>query len=390
MPVIIATAETSGRPWFGGWTWAPLQWVLGFERLGLESYWVDRQGAIDPIKGPHSIDYAMDRFGRMASDFGFQDRWCVDYNHGEQYFGMDSEQFERLVDDTELLINIGGHLLPDSPLMRIPRRAYVDVDPGYTQIWAHQTDIGLDRHNFFFTVGQNVGRPEFRIPVGQMNWEPILPPVVLDLWPARIDPRCQRFSTVADWRGSQCAIFQEEYYGTKREEFIRFLSVPQKAGVRIELALCIGQKDFEDIGLLDGHNWRLRDPYQYAGDPQSYWQFIQYSRAEFSVAKRGYVKSNSGWISDRTACYLASGKPALVQSTGMEWRLPTGTGLVTFCTPEEAVAGIASINQDYLAHADAARRIAEQHFDSYVVLNDLLARVGCTRPQALAACSRSS
>src|SRR5437667_31321 len=171
MPVIIATAETSGRPWFGGWTWAPLQWVLGFERLGLESYWVDRQGAIDPIKGPHSIDYAMDRFGRMASDFGFHNRWCVDYNHGEQYFGM-------------------------------------------------------------------------------------------DLWPARIDPRCQRFSTVADWRGSQCAIFQEEYYGTKREEFIRFLSVPQKAGVRIELALCIGQKDFEDIGLLDGHNWRLRDPYQ--------------------------------------------------------------------------------------------------------------------------------
>ena len=380
--VIVATAETSGRPWFGGWTWVPLQWVLGFARLGVECYWVDRQGALDPTKGPIGIDHAIDRFQRMAFDFGFQDRWGVVYNGGERYFGLDAKQLERLVDDTDLLINIGGHLPPESPLMRVPRRAYVDVDPGYTQIWARQTEIGLDRHNLFFTVGQNVGRPEFRIPTAPVQWEPILPPIVLDQWPARIDPRCQRFSTVADWRGSQCAIFEEEYYGTKREEFIRFLSVPQKAGVRIELALWIGQKDFEDIGLLDGHDWRVRDPYQYAGDPASYREFIRYSRAEFSVAKRGYVKSNSGWLSDRTACYLASGKPALVQSTGFEWRLPTGKGLLTFHTVEEAVAGIESINRDYLRHCEAARRMAEEHFDSDVVLSGILARAGCAAGRA--------
>jgi hypothetical protein len=289
---------------------------------------------------------------------------------------MTAKQLDELCKASDLLINISGHLPPGSPLMRVPRRAYIDVDPGFTQIWAHQADLGLDRHNLFFTVGQNVGRPEFKIPTLGIEWVPTLPPVNLDAWPAVIDEKYQRFSTVADWRGSQNAIFEEEYYGTKRDEFVRFLSVPVKANQRVELALCMGQHDFEDLGLLDGHNWRIRDPFLYVGDPKSYREFIQNSKAEFSVAKRGYVKSNSGWISDRTACYLASGKPALVQSTGFEWRLPAGKGLVTFRTVDEAVAGIESIKKDYISHCHAARRIAEDHFNSDIVLGSILDRAG--------------
>jgi hypothetical protein len=149
-----------------------------------------------------------------------------------------------------------------------------------------------------------------------------------------------------------------------------------EADQRIELALCIGQHDYEDIGLLTGHNWRVRDPYQYAGDLQSYREFVQYSRAEFSVAKAGYVKANSGWVSDRTACYLASGKPALVQSNGLEWKLPSGEGLLTFQTPDEAVRGIQAINDNYGDHCRAARHMAEEFFDSKKVLRDVLKHVG--------------
>jgi hypothetical protein len=168
---------------------------------------------------------------------------------------------------------------------------------------------------------------------------------------------------VADWRGSQVAIFEAENYGTKREQFIRFLNVPVLAGERFDLALCIGQHDFEDLGLLLGHNWKVRDPYEYAGDLESYREFIQYSRAEFSVAKSGYVKSRSGWISDRTACYLASGKPAIIQSTGLEWRLPTGKGLMSFSTPDEAVRAIQSMNHDYIGHCRGARLVVVSVLD---------------------------
>lgn len=374
--VIVATNETTSRPEFAGWTWVPLQYLLGFQALGLDAYWVDRIASTDPRRGPHSVDYIVWRFEATARDFDFPDRWWIVCDGGERTFGMSEERFQDVVSGTDLLVNLGGYLPADSPLIQIPRRAFVDVDPGFTQIWAHQTDIGLDRHNFFFTVGQNVGRPEFRIPTAGVEWQPILPPVHLDSWPPNIDPSCSRFCTVADWRGSQDAILDGEYYGTKRSEFIRFLRVPEKAEQRIELALCIGQHDHEDLGLLDGHNWRVRDPYQYAGDLRSYREFIQYSRAEFSVAKGGYVKARSGWVSDRTACYLASGKPALVQATGFEWRLPTGCGLITFQDVDDAVEGIRAINDDYLDHCRAARQIAEECFDSDRVLGDLLAHVG--------------
>lgn len=144
----------------------------------------------------------------------------------------------------------------------------------------------------------------------------------------------------------------------------------------MEVALCIGQHDHDDLRALTEHGWRVRDSYLYAGDLYSYREFIAYSRGEFSVAKQGYIKSNSGWISDRSACYLASGKPALVQSTGFEGRLPTGKGLLTFRTFADAVEGIETINRDYLAHCHAARQLAEEHFNSDVVLGFLLGRVG--------------
>ncbi len=387
MVAVVTSRGVSGLPEFAGNTWTFLQYVVGLARLGIETFWVDHQEKLDPrlpsrrgrprIRNDcHSVDYVRARFHETAQAFGFDGRYCILYDGETTSFGMSAAALDELAGEADLLLNLAGPLAASSPLLRIARRAYVDLDPGFTQIWAQQLDLGLDQYHFFFTVGQNVGRPEFRIPTLGTAWEPILPPVVLDLWPAHVDPSCQRLSTIGDWHGSQYAEFEGELYAGKREEFIRFLEVPKRAGRPIEPALSIWQRDHDDLGLLLRNEWCVRDPFLYAGDLESYREFIQFSRAEFSVAKSGYVKSRSGWFSDRTACYLASGKPAIVQSTQFEWRLPAGVGLLTFRSVEEACAPIEAIDHDYVEHCRAARRIAERYFASAIVLGSILDRVG--------------
>ncbi len=186
------------------------------------------------------------------------------------------------------MLNVGGRFAADSPLMAARRRAYVDVDPGYTQLWARESDLGFDRHDVFFTVGQNVGAAGFRAPDHERTWHPILPPVVLDQWPPHVGDHYRRFSTVADWRGSQYAVLDGQLLDGKRGQFLRFADMPEKTGARFELALCIGQYDYLDLGELSRRRWKVRDSYAFAGDPHSYREFIQNSRCEFSVAKTGY------------------------------------------------------------------------------------------------------
>ncbi len=386
MIAVVASRGVSGLPEIAGNTWTFLHYVVGLTRLGVETYWVDHQPRLDPRlpakegrarphEDCHSIDYVQARFRELAQAFGFDGRYSILYDD-ETPSGLDAGALRDLAGDADLLLNIAGPLPDTSPLLAIERRAYVDLDPGFTQIWAQQLDLGLDRYDFFFTVGQNVGRPEFKVPTLGIAWVPFFPPVVLDLWPAHVDASCERFSTIGDWHGSQYARFDGELYGGKREEFIRFLELPKRARRPIEIALCMFQHDYEDLGLLLRNEWIVRDPYLYAGDLESYQEFIQFSRAELSVAKDGYVKSGSGWVSDRTACYLASGKPAVIQSTGAEAHLPTGIGLLTFETVEQACAALDALDDAYLEHCQAARRIAETHFDSATVLGSILDRVG--------------
>lgn len=373
--VILATKNTAGWPEFAGSTWVRLQWFLGLRGLDVDVFWLDRLKRIDPHYYPHSLDYLIRRFRQTARDFEFEDSFSIIHDGGE-HFGLDEDEVHRIISEAELLINISGHLSEDSQLMKIPKRAMVDVDPGFTQIWGRDWDMGASTHNLFLTVGQNVGRPGFRLPTHGIEWEPIVPPVYLPEWPVATDIRYKRYSTVADWRGSQEAEFEGEYYGGKQEEFRRVLPLPQMVDPRMELALCIGPGDHEELGGLHDHGWKVVDSYSAAGDVHSYREYIQRSRAEFSVAKSGYVKPKTGWISDRTAAYLASGKPVLVQSTGFEPWLSTGNGLLTFSTVEEAAAGIREIEANYEQHAAAARRLAEERFDSRIVVGGVLERAG--------------
>ena len=316
----------------------------------------------------------VDGFQAQCEQFGLGGTWAVIHDDRE-VFGLNMRQVRSLCGDCALLANLCGALKTDDLLRRIKRRAYFDLDPGFTQIWAHEWDMELTKHNLFFTVGLNVGQVDFPIPLRGIQWQTFMPPVALEYWPAQTDASATAFTTIGQWRG-QYAVWNGQLYGPKSDEFLRFVELPRKTSQPIELALLIDDSEVNDIATLRANGWQLVDPHQAARSCDGFRSYIQRSRAEFSVAKHGYVKTRSGWLSDRTVCYLASGRPALVQDTGMSKHLPTGKGLVTFTTVDEAVRGIESINADYPGHCAAARKLAEDKLSAPKVLQSVLERAG--------------
>lgn len=343
--------------------WLNLHYLAGLRARGAEPFWLD-------ISGTSNIE----PFRAQCERFGLGGNWAV-LCDGQQVFGMTDRQLAALCNDCDLLINLCGALKDDELLRRIKRRAYFDLDPGFTQIWAQQWDMDLSKHNLFFSVGLNVGQPDFPIPTRGLKWQTFLPPVALEYWPVQTVTPARPFTTIGQWRGQE-AVWKDEYYGPKREEFLRFIELPGETTQPIELALLIHETEAEDLTNLRMNGWELVNPHESAAGLDGFRSYIQQSRAEFSVAKSGYVKSHSGWFSDRTVCYLASGRPALVQDTGFEKTLPTGMGLLTFGTMEEAVRGIEAINADYTGHCAAARKLAEDWFDAAKVVQSILERTG--------------
>jgi hypothetical protein len=350
----------------GGCQWLNLHYLAGLRALGVEGYWLDITQKTD--------EKLIRQFRSQCGRFGFGDQ-CIVLRDDQQIFGMNELELAALCGDCDLLINLCGALQQDELLQRIRRRAYFDLDPGFTQAWAHQFDMHFDKHNLFFTVGLNVGGPGFPIPVQGIHWQPFSPPVALEYWPVQTEAPTRPFTTVAQWRGQE-VVWQGEYCGPKREEFLRFIDLPGQTTQPLELALLIHESETDDLATLRNAGWRLVSPHETAGGLEGFRRYIQQSRGEFSVAKSGYVKTRGGWFSDRTVCYLASGRPVLVQDTGIGRYLPTGRGLLTFATMEEAVAGIEAINSDYAGHCVAARRLAEEQLAAPKVLQSILERAG--------------
>jgi hypothetical protein len=371
--VIVTSGWGAGYPEGGGMQWLNLHYLAGLRALGIECFWLDMLGP-PKADAKRSTGEMIEGFRALCEQFGLHEHWAVRYDN-QQVFGMSARQLEALCGDSAMLINLCGALKDDELLRRIKRRAYFDLDPGFTQIWAQEWDMDFSKHNLFFTVGLNVGRPGFSIPLRGIEWQKFVPPVALEYWPAQTDTNAANFTTIGQWRG-QSAVWKGEPYWAKREEFLRFIEIPRKTTQPIELALLIHESETDDLATLRANNWRLVDPHEAAAGLDGFRSYIQQSRAEFSVAKNGYIKTKSGWFSDRTVCYLASGRPVLVQDTGITKHLPVGRGLLTFSTMDEALRGIQSINADYAGHCAAARRLAEEQFAAPKVLQSILERAG--------------
>ena len=383
MTTAIVSGALANKYLNGGSVWTRLSYALGLKKLGFQVYFVEqinREGCVDAAGGLTSFANCANLafFQQITGQFGLSGSSALVYENSEQTHGLSWAELLDLA-EADLLVNISGHLTL-GPLKRRPRRkVYVDQDPGFTQFWHAAGNAGsrLDGHDYYFTIGENIGTPACSIPTGGVRWRRTRQPVVLEHWPVSSEGGRDRFTTVASWRGPYGPVQQgDTTFGLKAHEFRKFIELPERARQTFEIALDIHPADGKDLSALRRHGWQIVDPKKVAPDPIGFRRYVQTSGAEFSVAQGVYVQTESGWFSDRTVRYLASGKPALVQDTGFSRNYPVGEGLVAFRTLDDAVAGAERIARAYDHHCRAARALAEEFFDSDRVLGRLIEEVG--------------
>jgi hypothetical protein len=370
----------AGDPHQGGATWAILQYVLGLRRLGHHVLFIEplQNSALRPegTSLEQSVNAAY--FRQVVSGFGLGETAVLLMAGTRQTVGMPYDRLVKAVSRADMLINTSGMLTDEQLIGRIPIRAYLDLDPAFIQLWhaAQGIDMRLAGHTHFVTIGQAIGRPGCTVPTCGVTWIPTVQPIVLEHWPVAGRFTNGSLTTIGNWRGYGSIEYQGVFYGQKAHSLRSFLSLPGRTGERFQLALAIHPGESKDLAALAENGWQLLDPARVAGTPDGYRAFIQSSKAEFGIAKSGYVAARCGWFSDRSLCYLASGRPVFAQETGFSAFLPTGEGLFAFETADDVLTVLDSLNSDYTRHALAARSIAEAFFDSDKVLARLLECLG--------------
>jgi len=380
---ILLSGMIAGVPGQGGATWAVLQYLLGLRRLGHDVYFVEPLGAeaLRPRETPLDRSLNAAYFGRIAAEFGLERRAALLLEGTRQTVGLPYAALLGIAARADLLVNISGMLADEALIGAIPRRLYLDLDPAFNQLWqaVEGIDVRFGGHTHFATVGLAIGAPDCPVPTCGRDWITTPQPVVLSEWPAAGPIVHDALTTVANWRGYGSIEHVGILYGQKAHSLRRLIDLPTRTRERCALALAIHPSETSDLAALAANGWELLDPARVAGDPASYRRFVQGSKAELGVAKSGYTAARCGWFSDRSVCYLASGRPVIAQETGFSRFLPTGQGLIAFETTDDILAAVERLGSDYAGQARAARALAEAHFDSDRVLTRLLERVGATR-----------
>ena len=367
----IIFAGTIGQSGLGGQVWATLQYLLGLRALGHEVVYLEDCGPESHVWHWENqgwtleLDYPESFLKACFAPYQFNGRWI--YRTDTESRGMPLADFRQFCKAADLIVMRAVPFRTWREEYDWPRRrAFIDVDPGFTQISIAEGNDriapGVARADKHFTVAQNIGEPDCPIPVASIEWLKTKPPVFLPEWPMGTGA-AKDFTSVMRWRGFREATFNGITYGQRDAEFPRYLELPG----RTKQTFCIAQLGTKP-GELAAHGWNVAPGEVVSKTAESYREFIQQSRAEFSVPKNAYVKSRGGWFSDRSVCYLASGRPVLIEDTGLKDWLPVGEGVVTFDDPEGALAGIEAINANYEQQRRAARRIAETTFSTDVVL----------------------
>jgi hypothetical protein len=378
---VIVAGGIGAMP-FAGVTWQVMHYLEGFRRLGHEVFYLEdtQRWPYDPFRetvtddAAPAIAYVSERLS-----WGLSDAWAyVDVAQQGAVHGVSESRLQRALEAADLLVNVSGLMVLRDEHMRVPVRVYLETDPVLPQIEVAQgnqvrIDI-LGAHTHHYTYGENFGAPDCAVPIERFRYRPTRPPVILDWWTPSAAPALdgRHFTTIANWRqtGKDVVWNGRKLTWSKDVQFMPLLSLPSRTPVPIELALAT--LDEPSMILLQEAGWRVRPAGPLSKDVDAYRDYIQSSAGEFSVAKEQYALLRSGWLSDRTACYLAAGLPAIVQDTGFACALPTGEGLLPFSTLEQAVAAFESVTSDYQTHAAAARAIAEEYLRAERVLGDLI------------------
>lgn len=390
-PTVVVMGMLGQVP-FAGMALQVLQYLEGFRRLGCDTYYVEDNGAwpYDAVANMKAKDfgYTTAYLSRLMMDYGFAGRWAyVGTRTSRDFFGMDRGQLGRLLGRTDLLLNLCGATVLGEHHLRVPIRVYLETDPFRPQVEAaagnRQTRELLAAHTHHFTYAENIGRAGCLLPDAGVRYLPTRAPIVLDWWNRAADPNpvsTGSYSTVTSWDQSAKDITWNGrvHSWSKNIQFRRFLDLPSLAPARFELAAAgMGKWDRADFRAA---GWAITDAVPLTVEVGPYMRYITSSRAEFSVAKEQYSLPRTGWFSDRSACYLAAGKPVLTLDTGFGDVLPTGCGLFAFQDLDDIVAAVEAVESDYEGHSRVAREIAREHFAAERVLSDVMDAVGLVAP----------
>ena len=363
----------------GGMTWHHLQYFLGLHQMGSDVYFLEDSGdtiysCYDPIRNvtDQNPTYGLNYARQVFEKFGLEDRWGYYDHHQHQWHGAIAEKASQIISDAEVLLNLSGSNTLRPWLQDIPVRVLIDTDPPFTQIRNLTDNARLSfckQHNVFFTYGENFKQEGCLVPDDGLSWQPTRQPVVLNAWPVTNGNEAASFSTAMKWESYHGKTYNGHYYGMKAESFDQYMPLPRHTKSIMELAVSDSAAPRE---RLKENGWHLSYPQKISADPWKYQQYIQQSKAEFSIAKHGYVTARTGWFSERSAGYLASGRPVVVQDTGFSDWLKTDYGIIPFSGIDEALFAIKEVNNNYNKHCKAARELAETYFESAKVLTELI------------------
>jgi hypothetical protein len=381
------------HPALGGVTWFHLHYLLGLARLGHDVYYLEDSGEWpyrlnpDPSTGDWvardpapTVTY----LENVMSRFGFDDKWSYRFPLESRWFGLSDRQRTELTESADLLINVSGTLEHPEHYRRVPRLVYVDTDPVFTQVKLARGEAAfcdrVNAHDLHFSYGECLSAGA--VPETGHRWSPTRAPVVLSEWnPAT--PQRSVFTTVMNWTSYDSEVYGGQIYGQKNVEFMRFVDLPSLVAPTIlELAIGMGKNETAPCDSLRHKGWHLVDPASVCSNLDSFRKYTESSHAEWTIAKHGYVAGKSGWFSERSARYLAAGRPVVAQDTGFTQIIPAGDGLLAFQTVEDAVAAIHEVELNYKRHAKAARDLAEEYFGSDKVLGRLVEDIYDTRSQS--------
>jgi hypothetical protein len=371
-----------------GVVWQHIHYVVGLQRLGHDVFYIEDSARFpynpETFEVTEEFEYAAKVLARLAREFDFKNRWayCARYLPGTPTAGMSLKKIQQLYRDADAILNVCGAQEFNDDLLVSDRILYIESDPGVEQIKIDKsvksTVEYLQRHRALFTFGENIGTKDFPVPLHGFKWLPTRQPVVIDLWKtARFPSRAAVFTTVANWSTSGLKDITwrgKKYLWSKSREFLRFISAPKEADETFEMASNIDYPKTRRKFQRNG--WRLTSPWQMSVEYWLYRDYIQRSKAEFTVAKDQYVRLNTGWFSDRSACYLAAGRPVVTQETGFTKNYGGKEGLLSFRTLDEIADAVKRINTDYAKHSRAARDVAREVFEAETVLESVLDRAG--------------
>jgi hypothetical protein len=371
-----------------GVIWQHIHYIVALQRLGHDLYYIEDSARLpynpETFEVTDEFHYAAQLLDHLAREFGFKNRWafCARYLQHNPTAGLPLKIIQQLYREADAILNLCGTQEFNDDLLVSDRILYIESDPGVEQIkidkGVKSTIEYLRRHRELFTFGENVGTKNFPVPLHGFEWLATRQPVVTDFWKtSRAPSRTAVFTSIANWSTSGLKDITwrgSKYLWSKSREFLRFIGAPKKSGEAFELSTNI--KDEKTRRRFEQSGWRLRCPLQMSIDYWLYRDYIRHSKAEFTVAKDQYVRLNTGWFSDRSACYLAAGRPVIIQETGFTKNYGGKAGLLSFRSLDEIVDAVEAINGDYVKHSRAARLLARELFEAEKVVKSILDRAG--------------